>query len=72
MRKPGGFIVQKGVLTGYKGSESDAMVPAGVTAIGKRAFLFCRHLQYAALPRSVLSIGDEAFAFTRRPSLLDT
>ena len=33
------LVIQDGVLTEYKGSETDVVIPAGVTAVGAQAFL---------------------------------
>ena len=57
----GGFIVDSGVLLGYKGSSPDVRIPGGVTAIDGNAF-FLRNVERIHVPASVSSIGDQAFA----------
>lgn len=57
----GGFIVDSGVLLGYKGASTDVRIPGGVTAIDANAF-FRRSVERIRVPASVSSIGDQAFA----------
>ena len=59
------FKIQDGVLQScipYMG-ESEAVIPEGVTSIGKEAFLECRELQSIIIPESVTSIGEKAFSY---------
>lgn len=56
-----GFLVEKGVLKKYTGSDQTARIPEGVRKIGDRAFSHCYRLTEAVLPDSVAEIGTEAF-----------
>ena len=56
-----GFEIKDGVLVKYTGTETDVVIPAGVTTIGKYAFYGCSNLQSIVIPDSVTTIGDGAF-----------
>lgn len=56
------FVIdENGVLTEYKGSGGDMLIPNGVTEIGDRAFMFCENLTSVIFPNSLTSIGEGAF-----------
>ncbi len=61
------FMIEDGVLIKYEGSDSDVVIPAGVTSIGEGAFFECYDLTSITIPDSVTSIGD--FAFSQCSSL---
>ncbi|MDB4411575.1 leucine-rich repeat protein, partial [bacterium] len=43
-------------------TDSDYMIPEGVTNIGANAFFYCTNLKSVTLPQNVTNIGAEAFA----------
>jgi len=49
-------------LLKYNGSAEAFVVPAGVTAIGDKAFAECRDLTVVTLPEGLVTIGESAFA----------
>ena len=55
------FEIENGVLTDYKGSDVDVVVPDGVTSIGYAAFDWCINLTSITLPDGVTNIGNAAF-----------
>ena len=55
------FVIEDGVLTAYKGSGGDVVIPDGVTAIGLSAFEGCTSLTSVIIPNSVTTIGNYAF-----------
>ena len=55
------FVIENGVLKKYKGPGGDAVIPDGVTSIGKSAFSACRSLTGVMIPDSVTEIGDMLF-----------
>ena len=55
-----GFVVVQNVLYDYFGSESDIIIPHGVTHIGQSAFAY-GEMTAVIIPDSVTSIGEEAF-----------
>ena len=57
-----GFIVVRGVLYGYCGSESDIVIPDSVAAIGHSAFSGCKSLKNIIIPGSVTTIDHRAFS----------
>lgn len=59
------FEIENGVLLKCRlnTGESEAVIPEGVTSIGKEAFTECRGLQSISIPESVTSIGEKAFSY---------
>ena len=55
------FNIKNNVLIKYQGKDSDAVIPASVTSIGKSSFYGCIYLRSVEIPASVTSIRDEAF-----------
>jgi hypothetical protein len=56
------FEILDGVLIKYNGSDSDVVIPDGVTAIGDDAFSECHSIESVFIPSSVTSIGWYAFS----------
>ena len=56
-----GFVIEDGVLTKYTGTDTEVVVPDGVTSIARFAFHGCSSLTDITLPSSVTIIGDYAF-----------
>ena len=50
------------VLVGYTGTETDLVLPSGITAINKYAFYQDTSITSVTLPASVTSIGSSAFS----------
>ncbi len=57
------FDIENGVLKGYKGSSSSIVIPAGVTKIGEKVFMFQDFVTSVLIPDSVRYIGAGAFGF---------
>ena len=55
------FVIVKGVLKKYKGTDNEVIIPDGVKRIGKEAFYDCENLTSITLPNGVTSISDKAF-----------
>lgn len=55
-----GFIMQDGVLMGYRGQGVDIVVPDGITGIGENAFAYGA-LKSIVIPEGVTGIGQSAF-----------
>ena len=60
-----GFVIFKGILFDYLGTDKSVSIPHYVTRIGDYAFLGCKNLTSITLPESVTSIGDRAFTNCR-------
>ena len=56
-----GFVIVRGVLYNYYGSQKDIIIPDSVTSIGDMAFKDCSSLTSVVIPDSVTSIGNGAF-----------
>ncbi len=54
------YIIKNGILKEYIGSESNVIVPNGVTSIGL-AFAFCENITNVILPCGITSIESHAF-----------
>ncbi len=57
-----GFTVMNGMITAYSGTETDIVIPAGITAIGSYAFMNNDTITSVVLPLSVTDIYTGAFA----------
>ena len=58
------YYVDGTVLTAWNDIKArEAVIPHGITAIGKGAFAECENLTSINIPNSVTSIGDDAFAW---------
>ena len=56
------FLIENGVLTEYKGSDTAVTIPEGVTEIGKEAFFRVSFtLEEVTLPQSLTKIGSSGF-----------
>ena len=55
------FIIEKGILKEYKGTENHLLIPDTVTAIGDGAFKKNKTLISITLPEHIHSIGHYAF-----------
>lgn len=62
---PGMEIDGNGVLVKYTGTDTEVVIPEGVTAIGDEAFRDCREITSITIPDSVAHIGDMAFCDCR-------
>ena len=56
------FEIENGVLKAYHGPGGNVAIPAGVTAIGDRAFYDQRQITAVTIPDGVREIGDHAFS----------
>lgn len=54
------YIIKNGILKEYTGTDSNAIVPDGVTSIGL-TFAFCENLTSVVLPCGITSIESHAF-----------
>ena len=61
MSNPNDFVVENGVLKKYKGTDSDVVIPEGVTCIGDSAFSLCSELESITVPDSVTKVGVAPF-----------
>ena len=57
------FLIEEGVLKKYNGPGGEVSVPAGVTAIGPKAFMECDSLTGVTLPEGMTSVGEQAFMY---------
>ena len=64
------FVIEKGVVTAYKGLNSDIVIPEGVVEIGENAFEGTA-IESLSLPSSLLRIGDFAFNECRKLKSID-
>ncbi|MGN0813079.1 MAG: leucine-rich repeat domain-containing protein, partial [Candidatus Coproplasma sp.] len=51
------------ILVGYIGTETNLMLPNGITQIYQYAFNYCSGLTSITIPNGVTSIGDDAFSY---------
>ena len=58
---PAGLEIEGTVVTGYKGTATEVVIPEGVTEIDDRAFL-SSNVQQVKLPSTLENIGEYAFA----------
>lgn len=56
------FDIVDGVLTKYRGKDSEVVVPEGVTFIGDNAFFECDGVESIVLPEGITQIGYRAFS----------
>ena len=55
-----GFVIENGVLTDYRGYETEIAIPAGVTSIGESAFEG-KDIESVKVPDGVTALGYRAF-----------
>ncbi|MBQ8739551.1 MAG: leucine-rich repeat domain-containing protein, partial [Clostridia bacterium] len=55
------FEITNGVLTKYKGTDPNVIIPNGVTEIGENAFYNCEFITSVTIPKGVTKIGARAF-----------
>ena len=56
------FVIKDGVLKKYSGTESEVIIPNGVTIIGFEAFKRCNSLEKVVIPDGVTKIRSNAFS----------
>ena len=64
MSDPKDFVIKNGVLTQYKGSGGDVVIPDDVVEIGEKAFQG-KGIESITVPGTVKEIGPEAFEYCR-------
>ncbi len=57
------FIIADGVLEKYNGTDSEVVIPEGVTVIGKKAFERNKTIKKVTLPSTLTTIDDYAFQY---------
>ena len=57
------FIIQRGYLAAYSGTDNRIIIPDGVTCIGKKVFYGCK-ADSVVIPASVAEIERDAFAYS--------
>ena len=57
----GDFVIHDGILTAYKGTASEVVIPDGTASVGSRAFILNDSIRSVVIPDSVHSIGEKAF-----------
>lgn len=62
------FVIEKGVLTKYNGTDETVTIPQGVTSIGEKAFYY-KPITKVVFPKSLKSIGNGAFSNTKLSSI---
>ena len=55
------FVIDRNILRKYTGSESDVVIPEGITYIDKSAFSDCKQQVYVTFPTSMKKIGWSNF-----------
>ena len=56
------FEIEDGVLKKYTGTDTEVVIPEGVTDIGQSAFCNCKSLTRVTIPDGVTNIGSFAFS----------
>ena len=57
------YVIENGVLTGYKGSRTTIEIPDGVTSIADECFSNNHRIKYVYMPDTITNIGWAAFSF---------
>lgn len=56
------FMIERGILVKYSGSDAELTVPAEITEIGEKAFIDNVNLEKITVHEGVQSIGEETFS----------
>jgi hypothetical protein len=66
-QKAGDFVIEGTVLTKYKGTATEVIIPAnlGITEIGEKAFVYNENITSVVIPAGVVTIGSHAFYHCR-------
>lgn len=56
------FMIEDGVLSGYRGKGGHVRIPHGVRVVGTQAFGGCASLVSVELPEGLVEVGEGAFA----------
>lgn len=64
----GDFAINGSILVKYNGSDSEVVIPGGVTAIADSAFESNYAISRVVIPEGVTAIGEEAFGYCRNLS----
>lgn len=59
------FEITNGVLTRYRGKDSNVVIPKGVVEIGAQAFSGNNHITSISFPKGVRTIGFHAFSWCK-------